>query len=225
MRNEFKKLAAKLPLGWQQELKRWYFSWQLKTGNFQTDEKEFPLLESMVRPGDWVLDVGANIGHYSARLSELVGPTGRVIAFEPVPATFELLASNVARLHYSNVTVINAAASDASRSVGMSIPTLDSGLNNYYMARLGGPAADLVVLALSVDSMQLPNTVRLAKIDAEGHEMSVLHGMARLIERDHPTLIIEESSSAIGVFLSRLGYAKERLPGSSNAIYRWAHDL
>lgn len=89
-----KRLAAKLPLPIQQELKRFYFAWQIRRGRFYTDEKEFSLLNAFIAHGDWVLDIGANIGHYTRRLSDLVGPAGRVIAFEPIPQTFEVLAAN-----------------------------------------------------------------------------------------------------------------------------------
>lgn len=45
-------------------------------------------------PGDWALDIGANVGHYTKRMSDLAGPEGRVIAFEPVPDTFAVLCAN-----------------------------------------------------------------------------------------------------------------------------------
>ena len=69
-------------------LKRLYFGRQMKKRKFRTDEKEFDLLERWVTRGDWALDIGANVGHYTARLSEIVGISGRVITFEPVPETF-----------------------------------------------------------------------------------------------------------------------------------------
>ena len=48
----------------------------------------------MVSPRDWIVDVGANVGHYTKRLSELVGPKGRVIAFEPILETFSILSES-----------------------------------------------------------------------------------------------------------------------------------
>jgi FkbM family methyltransferase len=75
-----------------------------------------------VKPGDWVLDVRANVGHYSHRLSDLVGPAGRIFAFEPVRETFELLTANVARFAHANVTLLNVTASDTARTVGMTAP-------------------------------------------------------------------------------------------------------
>ena len=142
------------------------------------------------------------------------------MAFEPVPATFERLASNVARLGCENVTLLNAAASDASRLIDMSIPAFNSGLTNFYLARIGGGPADLNVLSLTVDSLGETNRVALAKVDAEGHELQVLRGMKALLEGDRPVLIVEDNSSAIEPYLLHLGFSATRLPGSRNAIYQ-----
>ena len=109
-----------------------------------------------MKPGDTVLDIGANIGHYTARLSNLVGANGRVIAFEPIPETFELLACNVARLAIQNVTLINAAACDSTTEVGMAVPGFESGLSNYYMAHISQEATDLRVLGIDIGSLNLP---------------------------------------------------------------------
>jgi FkbM family methyltransferase len=220
MNSALKALAARLPHAWQQELKRYYFQRQMSARRFRTDEQEFGLLDQFLRPGDWAIDVGANIGHYTARFSELVGAEGRVVAFEPVPATFELLAANTARLPLSNVTLINAAASDDTRIVTMSVPSFGSGLKNYYMARLDGGSGGLATITLPIDSLQLPCRVGLAKIDAEGHELSVLRGMTALLRRDRPVLIVEDNSPEIASLLEHEGYAAERLAGSSNAIWR-----
>lgn len=217
----FKKFAARLPRRWQQELKRRYFASQVRNRTFRTDEAEFDILPTMVGPGAWVLDIGANIGHYTVRLSELVGEHGRVISFEPVPATFELLAANVALIRRHNVTLINAAASDSTRIAAMNIPRFeDSGLDNFYTAHLSTQPAELNVLCIAVDSLAPSQPIGLVKIDAEGHELPALRGMKRLLERDHPTLIVEDSSSEIAEFLAGFGYSSEQLRGSSNLIFR-----
>lgn len=88
-----KRVAAGLPPLWQQELKRIHFRREIRRHTFASTEPEFRLLDSMISAGDWVMDIGANVGHYTKRLSDLVGPRGRVIAVEPVPDTFALLAA------------------------------------------------------------------------------------------------------------------------------------
>jgi len=223
-KNLAKKMASKLPGHWQNELKRIQFSYQIRRGTFCTDEKEFSMLDQWVSKGDWVLDIGANIGHYTARLSELVGQSGRVIAFEPVPATFELLAANMARLPRNNVTLLNIAASDSTEIVGMSIPKFDSGLSNFYMAHLTDSSTDLQIMTAAIDTLQLPGKITLAKIDAEGHEISVLAGMRDLLGRDHPVLIVEDNSEELTDFLHDLGYRHQKIESSSNTIFEWHND-
>lgn len=227
MKQGLKKVAARLPITWQQELKRYYFSRQIQNGSFNTHEPEYQRLPSLVSQGDWVLDVGANIGHYSIRLSELVGEMGRVISFEPVPDTFQLLAANAALARHRNITLINAAASSASGTSRMDIPKFgDSGLDNYYRAHLsnGAPGSGLEVFCLPIDSLELPKSIRLVKIDAEGHELAVIQGMKELLERDHPILILEDNDSEVVDVLGEFGYLSEKVPGSCNRVFRFSSD-
>jgi FkbM family methyltransferase len=214
-----KRLAALLPVSSQQELRRHFFRHQIKRRRFFTHEKEYAVLGNYLRPGSWVLDIGANVGHYAMRMSELVGPAGRVIAFEPVPDTFALLAANSRWFAHNNVSLLNVAVSETFSIAGMVMPSFTEGLPNYYEAHLTSEQSGLSVLTLPVDSLVLPQTVALIKIDVEGHELSALRGMRKLLMRDHPPIILETGSdSVVRGLLEELGYATERLPGSSNLI-------
>jgi len=212
----FKKIASHFPAGWQHELKRQYYAWQIRTGRFHTGELEFQLLHSLVQAGDWVIDVGANVGHYTARMSRLVGAAGRVLAFEPVPKTFRLLAANARLFAHENVTLLNVAVSQRATLSGIEVPSIQSGA---YLAHLTGSTTGLQVLCLSLDSLQLPHSVSLIKIDAEGHELAVLKGMEKLLQRDRPTLIVELGSREPVEYLLSSDYRMERLPNSPNGIF------
>ena len=213
----FKRVAARFPVSVQHELRRHYYAWQIKRGRFRTEEQEFRLLESFVSPGNWVIDIGANVGHYTAKLSRLVGPAGRVLAFEPVPRTFELLTANARQFPHANVTLMNVAVSDKPATMAMDVPDVQSGA---YLARLTEKETGLKILCLPLDSLPLPHRVRLVKIDAEGHEPSVLRGMTELLRRDRPVLIVEASSDESVAYLREHGYSMEKLPGSPNCIFR-----
>ena len=217
MRPLLKRLAAHLPAGAQHELRRIFFRSQIRRRSFFTDEKEYALLERFLRPDDWALDIGANVGHYTMRMAEIVGPAGRVIAVEPIPETFALLAENVRHAGHGNVSLLNCAASERTATVGMEIPRWSDGMDNYYQAHVVSGTAGLTILALSIDGLALPS-VRLVKIDAEGHELPVLQGMRRLVERDRPVLVVETSTGETTQLLESWGYRVERLPGSSNVL-------
>jgi FkbM family methyltransferase len=215
-----KNLAAMLPNQLQSDLKRLHFRRAIRRGEFITDEPEYALLSKYVSPGDWVIDVGANVGHYTKRLSELVGNDGRVVALEPIPETFALLASNLQYLGYQNVTLINAAASNSNCVVGMSIPKFSSGLQNYYQAHISEHGGEgFKAMAIRLDSFPMDSKVTLIKIDAEGHESGVFDGMRTLIARFRPVLIIESNSKDFERRVIEAGYAAVRLEGSPNVLF------
>ena len=217
-----KRCAAKLPLSIQQELKQWFFRGQILTGKFNAGEPEWEILDKYVSKGDWVIDIGANIGHYTVKMSEIVGPGGRVIAIEPVPESFYLLTTITSHCKSKNVTLINAAISDRSSYVAFEIPKFNTGLKNYYQAHISSvPFKDLNVLCISIDSLQLPNKISLVKIDAEGHEYNVLKGMKKLILKDKPALIVEGNSSKIDKMLREIGYSGKILQESPNTLFEY----
>jgi FkbM family methyltransferase len=225
--NRFINFFRQLPLPWRHELRRLRYRHQIKGNNFTTAEPEFDILDQLVSPGDWVLDVGANVGHYTKRLSDLVGSSGRVIAVEPIPETFALLASNAAYFASSNVTLLNVALSAQVAEVGMCIPKGASSTLNYYRAQISSANSDVSVLALRLDALEIQKPVRLIKIDAEGHDRLVLEGAENLIRRDSPTIIIETDSDneeEINSLLSEFGYESKKLANSPNTIFSCDRD-
>lgn len=216
----FKRLASWLPLTILLEIKRIYHVWQVRHTDFSAGEPEYGLLSSWLQDGDWVIDVGANIGQYTKKMSDLVGSSGRVIAFEPMRETFYLLGSNVNKFEYkSNVSLFNTALSDKTEVLGMELPKLDSGLDNYYQAHLAKVDSGRSVLCITIDSLNLPEKIKLVKIDAEGHELPVIIGMEKIIERDYPVLIVENHGDEVERFLKKYGYSKKKLERSPNIIF------
>lgn len=177
------------------------------------------MLQRYLQPGDWVVDVGANIGHFCRHLAEAVGPTGRVVAFEPLPETFELLSRNVQQLNLENVTLVNAAASDGYAEVALEVPRFSTGLRNPYMAHLSPDADGPKVMCVPVDAIVGDHRVALVKIDAEGHDMAVLLGMDRILRASRPVLIVEDRSPEILALLEEMGYRWHELPGSDNRVF------
>jgi FkbM family methyltransferase len=225
MRAITKRLANYLPERWQQRAKRFHFARQIRRGVFTTSEPEYSELGDFLSPGDWVIDIGANVGHYTLRMSELVRSDGRVFAFEPIPPTFELLTANCALSHYRNVTLLNLAASDSRGIVTMKVPQSErTGGPNYYEAHIsneGIAEGCWNVFTLEIDTLGLPHRVSLVKIDAEGHELQVIRGMTRLIECHRPILVVEGNRAE--PFLESLGYHAQHHSGSPNYVWRPTH--
>ncbi len=159
-----------------------------KYGEFS--EFEVDLFKQLCRPGDVVVEVGANIGTHTVALSGIVGKHGLVYAFEPQPIVFYTLCANVAINSLSNVHCFNMAAG-ATEGVVL-IPNFDyDELENY-----GGIEVDKfkegnrVPLVLLDNQIDVPS-LRLLKIDVEGMESEVIRGAKKLIERHKPALYVE----------------------------------
>ena len=196
-------MSSYLPFSLQQNLKRFKYSKMLSRGTFVTYEPEFDLLSKWIKPGDYVVDAGANIGHYTTRLSDLVGQTGRVFAFEPLPQAFELLTSISSRQGNNNTTLINAALSDRTKFAQMEIPNFDTGLINYYVASIKEGESGQGIYCLNFDSLQIPEKLSFVKIDVEDHEIFVLRGMRETLKRDKPVIVIEGRSEEVDIFSLR----------------------
>lgn len=215
-----KKLLEVAPTSCHDDLRRMYFRSQIRGDTFDIPDPEFRLLDRLLRPGDWAIDVGANIGHYTKKCSDLVGVEGRVIAVEPVPTTFAILASNVAAFRFPNVTLLNVAASQCNSTLGISIPKSETGTEkNFYQAAVTQGMSDFRVVALQLDSLSLEHPVRLIKIDAEGHDSNVIDGLRRTLQRDHPIIVIESTSAECTSLLHSFGYMRTDLPKSPNSIW------
>jgi len=214
-----KRVAARFPTSFENVLRSLYYRQQIVRKVFNASEPEYEMLPELIKPGDWVIDVGANIGHYTVRFSELVGPKGRVLSFEPIPTTFSFLTANVQILVNQNVTLFNMAVSSNTNVVGMNVPICESGLSNYYQASISqNDPCQVRVLTVSLDSLDIRNRISLVKIDVEGHEKFVIEGMRKLLHRYKPCLVIETESAEVINDLRKYGYSLRKLPNSPNAL-------
>ena len=148
-----------------------------------------------LRPGERVVDIGANIGFFTLMFARQVGPEGRVWAFEPGPQSHELLTKNVSINGYSNVVIENAAVSDTSGMTELYLcPTGESdnriaGTVPFADRRISMP---MRCVALDDYFSSPDERIDFVKIDAQGAETLVLRGMKRLLGRNQPIKIIME---------------------------------
>jgi FkbM family methyltransferase len=182
----------------------------LRTGTYEPAETA--LFVETVGPGMTVVDIGANIGIYTLLAARSVGPSGRVIAFEPHPRTAALLRENVALNGFANVTVEEAAVScqpgERPLFVVPGHPALAS--LSSENARRGEAIANVRTVVL--DDYLAGIKVDVIKMDAQGAESEIVSGALRVIERDSPIVFAElwpaglvNMGSDSGAFLDLFG--------------------
>jgi FkbM family methyltransferase len=163
------------------------------TGNFycglhEQDEMGFAL--HVLRPGDVFVDIGANVGSYTVLAAKL---GARVVAVEPIPATFDRLLANV-RLNglESSVTAHRVGLSDRNGTLRF---TTDHGTINHVMAATENLAGTDIEVA-TLDSILAGLSPTLIKIDVEGHELAVLNGAGRTLGSPSLLAVIMETNGS-----------------------------
>ncbi len=143
--------------------------------------------------GGTVLDLGANVGIYTLLAAELVGPCGRVHAFEPVPRNLQYLRRHIALNGLKNVSVIEAAVSDASgkRRFRLQTSSAMGHLGDDGQMEVSTVALDHFVFGTAVAA---PHSI---KIDVEGAEFSVLHGAREVLSQHRPAILLATHSRAL----------------------------
>jgi FkbM family methyltransferase len=91
------------------------------------DFEETKFLKKIIKKGDTVIDVGANIGYYTLLFSKLVGKEGKIYAYEPLPENFKLLKKNIFINKYKNIVLINRALSNKEKNAKLYIDQDDLG--------------------------------------------------------------------------------------------------
>jgi FkbM family methyltransferase len=158
------------------------------------ERQELQIVSRIVRPGDAVLDIGANIGYYSVKLSALCGSKGTVHVFEPDPTNFGILSRNVALNRLQNVTAYNLALADFDGEGTLYRSLTNAG--DYSLA----PHPQLTARPVRVACRRLDSlagvsahTPSLIKIDVQGFEEAVLRGGGVCFEgwSPRPAMLIE----------------------------------
>jgi FkbM family methyltransferase len=138
--------------------------------------------------GQTFVDIGANIGCISFLAARLVGPTGRVISFEPNPNNLQRLYAGIVFNGFSNVRVMPHAVSDTPATFSLSGGTS----NTVVMAARGVDTNSVYAQAVVPDrELAYLDRIDVIKIDIEGHEPHALRGCTELIRRHDPILFTE----------------------------------
>ncbi len=164
------------------------------------ERKESALVRRLLRPGDAVWDVGANVGYYTLLAAACVGPEGRVVAFEPFSAAAKRLEANVRLNGFDHVRCVQAAVADTEGSATLFHDGAQpDGVASLF--RTGRDLLEITCATVSLDRFQAESgerSPRLVKVDVEGAEMAVLTGAAGLLSgADAPMLLVEMEESHV----------------------------
>ena len=162
-----------------------------------------------LRPGDWFVDVGANVGSYSMLAAGV--PDVHVVAFEPSTQACGRLRENVEMNRLGSRVDVRQVAVGA--GAGSVVLTVGRDAINRVVA-IGEAGASENVDMTSLDAALggvVPEQIRLIKIDVEGYEDEVLRGTSRLLATAGPVLIVEANDPAAARdILQPLGYGAYR---------------
>jgi FkbM family methyltransferase len=148
---------------------------------------------SVCRPGMTFLDIGANIGYYSALASRRIGPSGQIVALEPDPESFRYLKQNIVANLAPTVFCIQKAAAAESGTLRLYVNRENRGDNRLYPNDLCDSSYQVEVS--TVDAMLEDcgvERVDLVKMDVQGFEGHVLSGMKQTIQRSNSLILLTE---------------------------------
>ena len=153
-------------------------------------EAEVETLLKLCRPGDIVVEVGANIGCDTVPIARHVGNAGRVVAFEPQRIIYQMLCANLALNAIWNVEAYQRGVGDTDKVMG--VLAIDyTKPNNFGGMALREEIADREpVRVVSIDSVKMKR-LDLLKVDVEGMEIDVIHGAVDTIDQFRPIIYME----------------------------------
>ena len=161
------------------------------------DPEEFRIIRSIVSTGDYVIDVGGNVGAYALLFGRLVGSTGKVTTIEANPAMAVILTENIAMNKMNWVQVRNAGASDKIEQLELSINVTGNPGASTFLETGGESRKQLVNCAPLVELIDQSRRPTLIKLDIEGFEYRVLKNYFENIpvELRPPYLMVEDTEA------------------------------
>lgn len=148
------------------------------------EKSEIELMRQLCKPGRVMVDIGANVGLYTAIAGVGVGPSGRVIAFEPEPESFRFLQTTVSANELTNTLAVQAAASSENGTTKLFTSSSNRGDHRMYLSDKadGSVEVDMVRPDDYLESQGVVE-VDIIKIDVQGFEGHVIAGLERTIRR------------------------------------------
>ena len=172
-------------------------------------ELDTKIVKKIVKSGDVVLDLGANIGYFTILFAKIVGENGKVVAFEPESKNFQILKKNISENGYNNVILENKAVSEKNGSTVLFTGTKSSGANRIYEPKKAQEwrkkekqqefeknEIETVSIDKFLNEKEIEK-VNFIKIDIEGGEFFALKGMKNILKNPDLKIFMEWDRPAL----------------------------
>ena len=164
--------------------------------NEYPDYHEMHFMRRYLRPGDAVLDIGANIGVYSLLAASCVGVSGHIVAFEPGLKAYQRLMENISLNQLNNITVHACAVGDQSGYIDF---LADCDTTSRIRSKV-----DFDIPTIKVPVLRLDDVIKLdcalGKMDIEGAEPIALQGAQKLLKKANPPIWLLELNGSLRAF-------------------------
>ena len=159
-------------------------------------EPELPVWVRAIQRGDVIIDIGANVGTFALRAAQKAGPDGKVIGFEPMPATADRLRRNAQLNGVANLEVIQSAVGAQAGEVELHWAGHEGSASILRQTEQPGITVSVVTLD---DELPRRNVQRVdwIKMDIEGAEPQALDGMHETLRRFRPRILFENGVSGL----------------------------
>jgi FkbM family methyltransferase len=161
-------------------LERWY------------DLEAHLLMKTFIRPGDTVIDVGANRGMFALTACHLTGENGKVICFEPNPNCIKTLRLEIETNNIRNIMIHQCALGERDADMTLSVPKYNSGegtlAKNLFRSNT---TYEVSIQVKTGDDLLKGENPSFIKMDVEGYEVGVLKGLRNTIRSHRPVIITE----------------------------------
>jgi len=205
------------------------------TGDYEPYLKKH--FKKFINEGDYILDVGANIGFHTLYFAELTGVNGKVFSFEPIPINFDALQRNIKLNQFPQITTINKALgnTNAPMEIHINQDNQNPGAFNLLENGLKNTIIDCIKGDDYLEGNQIEK-IHFIKIDVEGFEYEVFKGLSKTIENSKPIIIFEfdynyqhklnDNPKIIFEFLNQYGYQFFTIDGYGNkSICDWLKEI
>jgi FkbM family methyltransferase len=193
----------------------------IQSGMMKGKYPELFYLQQLVKPGFVCIDIGANVGYYSTKLSRLCGANGHVHAVEPVQLFQSVFTRNMRAFKCTNVTLHPVALGGSDSAITMGTPIID-GVFRHGLTHVVEPNEDTAGMHTYSVTMCRPDDlfaslprVDFMKCDVEGYEVFLMPHFTNLLARFKPLIQIEISSTGnretIMQLFAPLGYQPYKL--------------